>query len=120
MAGRWFRGPQGNPLLIPSIHPPHNERQWPSREACCAPGAGAFGEGCSTYVPKAPCFVVDSYDPVRKCRREEDIARCSRGAFALTVRRLAWLEAGGGLLGRQAAASWGSRWCHYDSTEANL
>ncbi|KIY97667.1 hypothetical protein MNEG_10297 [Monoraphidium neglectum] len=52
---------------------------WPTSEACCAPQSGAFGEGCSTYVPKAPCYVIDSYNPVRKCRLENDIARCSRG-----------------------------------------
>lgn len=57
-------------------------RQFANREACCAPGSGAFGEGCSTYIPSAPCFVIDSYDPVRRCRLENDIAKCSRGERA--------------------------------------
>lgn len=51
---------------------------FPSKAACCAP-KGAFQEGCSTYVPSAPCYLVDTYDPVRKCRREDSLAACSRG-----------------------------------------
>ncbi|KAL6753088.1 hypothetical protein V8C86DRAFT_517723, partial [Haematococcus lacustris] len=53
-------------------------QSYPSRQTCCSPG-NAFSEGCSANAPQAPCWVVDSYWPDRKCRQEADLAACSRG-----------------------------------------
>ncbi|GAX84987.1 hypothetical protein CEUSTIGMA_g12408.t1 [Chlamydomonas eustigma] len=52
-------------------------QSWPSLEDCCSPG-GAFQEGCS-LPPPTPCWVVDSYDPIRSCRKETGVAACNRG-----------------------------------------
>ena len=46
-----------------------------SEEQCCKPGA-AFDQGCSE--PVGPdCFVVDSYWPLRTCKR--DNSKCYQG-----------------------------------------
>ncbi|KAF6257339.1 hypothetical protein COO60DRAFT_1640059 [Scenedesmus sp. NREL 46B-D3] len=50
-------------------------QSFPSNEACCAPG-GAFGqEGCSTFVPVVPCWLVaEPQYPSRRCRQSNDVA----------------------------------------------
>ncbi|KAG1680174.1 hypothetical protein FOA52_000287 [Chlamydomonas sp. UWO 241] len=53
-------------------------QSWPTKEECCMPGA-AFGDGCSSGPPPTPCWTIDTYNPVRKCRLEEDVAGCNRG-----------------------------------------
>ena len=53
---------------------------FPSLEACCAPGSGAFGaEGCSPRAPVTPCWAIASHYPRRRCRLETDVAVCNRG-----------------------------------------
>jgi hypothetical protein len=94
--------PASPPCCLTGAPPP--APQWPTAEACCAPGgSGAFGEGCSTYVPSAPCWLIDTYEP-RSCRLERDIARCSRGA----ARGMGAGRAGTGG-GKPAAAASGGR-----------
>jgi hypothetical protein len=78
-ASRAAASPLANPLALLPARRHLAPAQWASREACCAPSGGAFGQGCSTYVPKAPCYTIDTYNPVRSCKLETDVARCNRG-----------------------------------------
>ena len=34
-------------------------QSWDSQATCCAPGSGAFGEGCSKHTPTTPCWVSE-------------------------------------------------------------